>query len=143
MKLIDYWRCSKEIIRYLPYFSPDATIDTLCVTPTIFQDNNIKVILDVNRPQAFKDICKRNQYNMVKYSIINAPDCLQNMESSYSTTTPHSSRSISSGGNSMKCKGKGKAQGNLGRKGKCSHCSKWHYTKDGDFSGTLRNDNLS
>ena len=62
MKIKDYWRQLKEINDFLPYFLPDKYIGSPRITPSAFDDNNLKDILDGNLQQVFKAICKRNQY---------------------------------------------------------------------------------
>ena len=99
----------KEINDYLPYFPPDVTVNTACVTPAIFLDNDLKDILDKNFSQAFKDICRKTQCNMLKHSISDALDYLQNVESSYANSnTARTSQSNLSGRSSKKDKDKGK-----------------------------------
>ena len=129
------WRQLTEINSSLPYFPPDKAIGNPCVAQTVLQDHELEDIFDSNLPKEFKDICKRNQYNVLGHPISNALNYLQNVKSTYSTTKRSSSNSSSGGGSSKKGKVNDKGKGNRKSKvGKYSHCSKWHFTKEGDFS---------
>ena len=66
MTIKDYWRYMKGINSFLPYFPPDITTYTvLLILPTLILGNDLKNILDRNLPQSFKEICRKNQYNVL------------------------------------------------------------------------------
>ena len=112
MKLKNYWRGLKEINNCLPYFLPDKSIGAPRTTPTVLVDNDIKGILDENLPQAFQEIFKGNQYNILVHKFGDAMDYLQNMESTCTTPARGSTNSLSHNSSSKgKSNGKGKRTG--------------------------------
>ena len=102
------WRRSTAISHTSP---PDVT-SSAPVVPMILPDTDLKDFLNGSLPQAYKDICRKSQYNILKHSISDALDYLQNPESNYanSTTTVLAWQSSSSGGNPKRGNGKGECK---------------------------------
>ena len=97
MKIKDYWRWLKEINDYLPYFPPDKVIGGPGVPSAALDDNELNKILDANLPQAFRNICKNIQYNVLAHPIDYALDYLQNVESMVTKTVKCSKSNLCGG----------------------------------------------